>query len=222
MALALLETPYGYWKLDINHKNGQRYCNVYKNIEWATRTQNLVHAFKNNMRTDNQPIEIKNKNTQEVKWFYSASEAARKFNVTETTITNRCKRGSQYCYQGFQFRYAIGNKEPWPDPVDVSSGYTYRILVRHKTGEEKILTLNQCSDTPEYPNAITLKKYLDKNGVYLDRNDNYFKLLSKSPVSGTKRWNSSNDGKLSKVVNRSEASVLKMKQRQKEKKKSDT
>lgn len=37
-------------KPQINHKDGNKHNNVYTNLEWATGSENCVHAFENNLR----------------------------------------------------------------------------------------------------------------------------------------------------------------------------
>lgn len=36
-------------KREVNHINGNRYCNWYKNLEWATRYENAQHASRENL-----------------------------------------------------------------------------------------------------------------------------------------------------------------------------
>jgi hypothetical protein len=43
--------PNIYNKLEINHKNGVKKDNSVLNLEWCTRSENQLHAFKNNLNS---------------------------------------------------------------------------------------------------------------------------------------------------------------------------
>lgn len=48
VAEAFLENPEN--KKDINHKNGNKTDNGLDNLEWCTRSENVLHAFKNDLK----------------------------------------------------------------------------------------------------------------------------------------------------------------------------
>ena len=37
-------------KKDVNHKNGNKLDNALDNLEWCTRSENIIHAFRNNFK----------------------------------------------------------------------------------------------------------------------------------------------------------------------------
>ncbi|MCK5610885.1 helix-turn-helix domain-containing protein [Candidatus Pacearchaeota archaeon] len=53
VGMTYLDLPAGYENLDINHKNGCKADNHYKNLEWATKTENNIHAIQTGLRTNN-------------------------------------------------------------------------------------------------------------------------------------------------------------------------
>lgn len=100
--------------LDVNHIDGKPGHDDLDNLEWVTRSQNLCHAYKHNLRSDNRPVQIKNIRTGKMFIFASCSAAGRELGVTETTISNRAKTMGYKAYDGFQFRFHP-NPEPWPE-----------------------------------------------------------------------------------------------------------
>lgn len=60
-----------------NHKDGNKLNNSYDNLEWSTYLENLEHAFKNGLRTDNKPCVMYDVIEDKKMEFYSISEFSR-------------------------------------------------------------------------------------------------------------------------------------------------
>ena len=77
---------------EVNHKNGNKHCNIPSNLEWMTRGDNLKHAYKEGMRKENRRVEVYDHKDGVTIEFYSMAELARSFNLTKnqtwTVITN--------------------------------------------------------------------------------------------------------------------------------------
>ncbi len=116
--------------LDVNHLNGIPGDDWLDNLEWATRSINNLHAVDNGLKSDNVEVEARDVHTGKVFIFASLSQAGRFFNVTQTTITNRCKTQGSKSFSGFQFRY-FPSQEKWPE-IDNSDG-RYKVVLTDGT-----------------------------------------------------------------------------------------
>lgn len=106
--------------LDTNHKNGIRGDDRIENLEWTTRQENCLHASHTDLLPDSVAVEVRNVCTNECMIFPSYSTAGRHFNVTETTISSRCKSSGKINYSGYQFRVFSSRNTDWPRPVNHS------------------------------------------------------------------------------------------------------
>lgn len=77
LALTFIPYPDNVDVLDVNHDDGIPSNNVLNNLEWATRLENIVHAYSNGLRTQNRIVYGKNTYSGEERVFYSIQEASR-------------------------------------------------------------------------------------------------------------------------------------------------
>ena len=92
-ALAFLKYPPTVDDLDVNHINGIKGDDRLENLEWATRQENCQHAFRNDLRKDNQGVLIRDALTGKVDEYYSIEECARCLSVDSETV--RLRLGSE-------------------------------------------------------------------------------------------------------------------------------
>lgn len=95
VAEAFLGPPHGD-RCEVNHKDGDKHNNCYKNLEWASRTENLIHAYKTGLRSDCRGVLCVDHQSGEATEFYSMNAAARHFGWNKgqvwTTIRNHSEK----------------------------------------------------------------------------------------------------------------------------------
>lgn len=109
-------------KLQVNHKDGDRKNNYYENLEWVTRSQNQIHAFRTLKRTcymsgrigslshRAKPIAQYTLSGIFIRNFDCAATAQRELGIHESGI-RKCLYGDTKQSGGFLWSYADKAKE---------------------------------------------------------------------------------------------------------------
>lgn len=107
LARAFIPNPMG--KPEVNHIDGNKSNNNLDNLEWVTRSENMVHARRTGLHKSDgdKPVSQYTRDGEYVASYKSISEASRKTGVDISGIS-RVARGKRYCHTagGYVWKWA--------------------------------------------------------------------------------------------------------------------
>lgn len=139
LALTFLPEPHlPTEELDVNHIDGNKLNNAIDNLEWATRSENCLHAYKTGLRADNVPVLVKDLRDQSVIRHYSLQECARAFQTDAAVVFHHLKPANRGKVS-WNFYVLIREGDEWPT-IDESQ------IGKHRNGTAKDITATRVED----------------------------------------------------------------------------
>lgn len=90
-------------KTEVNHINGIKTDNRAENLEWTTKSENMIHAYRSGLQKKGKHPIRKIRCLEDGKIYATAGEAARTYGIVSHTVTSSCNRLST---KGrYNFRY---------------------------------------------------------------------------------------------------------------------
>lgn len=138
-------------------------------MEWSTRSENCLHAYKTGLRTDNTPILVKDLRDGSVVRYYSLWECARNFEVEGSSIHNELKPYNYgKVYKNYYILIREGNE--WPkvgaDAIGLHRNGVAKVVVARNVETEEIKIFNSVGIASKYFNLLggTLLVHIKRNG----------------------------------------------------------
>lgn len=167
MALTFLDYDENVESMDVNHLNGIPGDDWLGNLEWATRSSNMIHAYASGLRTDNKPVVVFNHRTGIETEYFSVGECERKLGLTRSVVHFRLKNSPGKIFPpGLSFRYKgtdIG------DEIKVTScdvdHYGIAVVMRNIYTNETIEfpSAKKCSEHLGVSKKVVQKRLKDKS-----------------------------------------------------------
>lgn len=90
-------------KPEVNHKNGDKLDNRVENLEWTTKSENMIHAYRSGLQTKGKHTIRKVACLEDGSVYATAGEAARHYGITARAVLLSCQRESTRGKHNFRY-----------------------------------------------------------------------------------------------------------------------
>lgn len=160
-------------KVIVNHIDGNKNNPVLSNLEWATYSDNIKHAYDNGLRTDNIPIRVKHHSSKKVEEYSSIGKFCSLIKTSRISSKKILKMPIGTLFSGYEIRlendtrdwYYKNGDEP---KIPASAKHQYIITINN----EKFIrySIKETNILLQLPKRTLLKntiKYTNKNNISL-------------------------------------------------------
>ena len=178
LCLTFKEYPDNVDSLIVNHINGIPGDDRLENLEWATKGDNNLHAYVNDLKNQHDRVLVRNILTNEVTEYYSVSECARKLGyATDETIRQRLKASvfGQVFQDGTQIKYKADLRD-WVYIVDPEKAV--------RENQQRLPCIVRCCKTLTVTELGSVTDAAKHTGVLRGNIEYRLKKSDKSPLSG--------------------------------------
>lgn len=79
--------PFADFKLQVNHKDGNKLNNSLSNLEWVTVSENIIHSYENRLNTNTTHLTLIDLRTGKETFFRSLKDLSRKLGIYSSTLS---------------------------------------------------------------------------------------------------------------------------------------
>lgn len=106
----------------VNHINGNKIDNYYKNLEWVTSKMNSQHAIENGLKKNIKKVILYKENNNIINIFNSCVDASLKLNIAYSIILRCCKgTGRNYKNTNMKFKYLSSTDDLINKKIDIKT-----------------------------------------------------------------------------------------------------